>query len=92
MWFATDGKGVTVYDGTRFVNYNNRLGLRSKTIYSIVEDAHQGGIGRGDADAVAAGSYQIFWRICIAGSAQGNSKADNNPDREAANVEVFHSG
>lgn len=40
VWFATDGKGVTVYDGFRFVNYNNRLGLRSKTIYSIVEDAH----------------------------------------------------
>lgn len=40
VWFATDGKGVTVYDGIRFTNYNNQKGLHSKTIYSIIEDAH----------------------------------------------------
>ncbi len=38
IWFATDGKGLTMYDGSTFHNYNKTNGLKSKTIYSITED------------------------------------------------------
>lgn len=39
IWFATDGKGVTVFDGKKFKNFNTNDGIKSKTIYSITEDA-----------------------------------------------------
>lgn len=38
VWFATDGKGVTVFDGNNFKNYSINEGIKAKTIYSITED------------------------------------------------------
>lgn len=40
IWFATDGKGITVFENNKFKNYSIKEGLRSKTIYSITEDAN----------------------------------------------------
>ena len=40
VWFATDGKGVTVFNGVNFKNYSIKEGLPSKTIYSITEDEY----------------------------------------------------
>lgn len=40
IWFATDGKGITVYENEKFRNYSVKEGLKSKTIYSITEDAN----------------------------------------------------
>lgn len=42
IWFATDGKGLTLYDGKDFINYNASKGLASKTIYSVTEAADGG--------------------------------------------------
>ncbi len=38
VWFGTDGKGVTVYDGVKFTNFHQTSGLKSSVIYSITED------------------------------------------------------
>lgn len=38
VWFATDGKGVTVFSHERFINYCDTLGLADRKIYSIAED------------------------------------------------------
>jgi ligand-binding sensor domain-containing protein len=38
VWFATDGKGLTVYDHGRFKNYNESNGIKSHVIYNICED------------------------------------------------------
>lgn len=40
IWFATDGKGITVFENNKFKNYSIKEGLMSKTIYSITEDAN----------------------------------------------------
>ncbi len=38
VWFATDGKGITVYNKGKFTNYSEREGLQSTVIYNICED------------------------------------------------------
>ncbi len=38
IWFATDGKGITVLQGEKFTNYNETHGLKDEVIYSITED------------------------------------------------------
>jgi ligand-binding sensor domain-containing protein len=38
VWFATDGKGITVWDGKSFINYNQNNGLPDEVIYQITED------------------------------------------------------
>jgi len=38
IWFATDGKGITVRENGRFRNYSENAGLKSKVVYSITED------------------------------------------------------
>ena len=38
IWFATDGKGITVLDGNKFTNYNESHGLKDEVIYCITED------------------------------------------------------
>ncbi len=38
IWFATDGKGLSMYDGKSFFNYSKNEGLKSKNLYSITED------------------------------------------------------
>ena len=38
VWFATDGRGITVYDNGRFKNYNQSDGIKSPVIYNICED------------------------------------------------------
>lgn len=40
IWFATDGKGITVLEKNVFKNYSIKEGLMSKTIYSITEDVN----------------------------------------------------
>jgi ligand-binding sensor domain-containing protein len=39
IWFATDGKGVTVLQGGNFNTFSLEDGLKSNIIYSITEDA-----------------------------------------------------
>ena len=38
IWFATDGKGITVLRNGKFTNYNESHGLKDEVIYSITED------------------------------------------------------
>jgi ligand-binding sensor domain-containing protein len=38
IWFATDGKGITVRENGKFRNYSDASGLKSKVVYSIAED------------------------------------------------------
>ncbi len=40
VWFATDGKGVSVFDNGRFTNYNQNNGIKSLVIYSLCEDSN----------------------------------------------------
>lgn len=37
-WFATDGKGVAVYDGKTITHFNQKNGLKSEVVYQIRED------------------------------------------------------
>jgi ligand-binding sensor domain-containing protein len=38
IWFATDGKGITVRENGKFRNYSASSGLKSNVVYSIAED------------------------------------------------------
>ncbi len=38
IWFATDGKGITMLQNGKFRNFSGKDGLKSKTVYSITED------------------------------------------------------
>lgn len=38
IWFATDGKGITVRENGTFRNFSSTSGLKSNVIYSISED------------------------------------------------------
>jgi ligand-binding sensor domain-containing protein len=38
IWFATDGKGITVLQDDNFINYTAANGLKDEVIYSIIED------------------------------------------------------
>ena len=38
VWFATDGRGITVYENKKFTIYNKSNGLKSLVFYSICED------------------------------------------------------
>ena len=38
IWFATDGKGITVLHNKKFTNYNESNGLKDEVIYSVTED------------------------------------------------------
>ncbi len=40
VWFATDGKGVSVFDNGRFTYYNQNNGIKSLVIYSLCEDTN----------------------------------------------------
>jgi ligand-binding sensor domain-containing protein len=42
-WFATDGKGIAVYDNGKITNYNQKQGLKSEVVYQVTED-RQGNI------------------------------------------------
>jgi ligand-binding sensor domain-containing protein len=39
LWFATDGKGITVLDNGSYTNYDEKAGLKSDVVYSVTEDA-----------------------------------------------------
>lgn len=39
VWMATDGAGVTMYDGSRYYGWGEDKGMISKVVYSITEDA-----------------------------------------------------
>lgn len=39
VWFATDGKGISMLDKGRFINFDKPQGLKSNVIYSIAEDS-----------------------------------------------------
>ncbi|MBB6610803.1 histidine kinase [Pontibacter sp. Tf4] len=38
VWFATDGKGLTMLQNGKFTNFSEKDGLLSRTVYSITED------------------------------------------------------
>ena len=38
IWFATDGKGITVRENGKFINYAANPALKDKVVYSITED------------------------------------------------------
>ena len=38
LWFATTGEGVYRYDGKVFMQYTQKDGLSSNTVYSMLED------------------------------------------------------
>jgi ligand-binding sensor domain-containing protein len=38
VWFATDGKGITMLQNGTFTNFSEKQGIKSKTVYSITED------------------------------------------------------
>ena len=38
VWFATDGKGITVFENGKFRNYDQSNGIKSPVIYNICED------------------------------------------------------
>ncbi|MEJ8757161.1 two-component regulator propeller domain-containing protein [Pontibacter sp. H259] len=38
VWFATDGKGLTMLQNGKFTNFSAKHGLESKTVYSVTED------------------------------------------------------
>ncbi|MER2999480.1 sensor histidine kinase, partial [Pontibacter populi] len=38
VWFATDGKGITMLQDGKFTNFSQKQGVKSKTVYSITED------------------------------------------------------
>lgn len=50
IWFATDGKGVTLLDNGTFRNFTQEQGLKSKVVYSITEDT-SGGIWVSTSDS-----------------------------------------
>jgi ligand-binding sensor domain-containing protein len=39
LWFATDGAGVTMYDGNKFHTWDSSTGMTSKVVYSVAVDA-----------------------------------------------------
>ena len=39
IWFATDGKGITMLNDNKFRNFSLSEGLKSNIIYSVTEDA-----------------------------------------------------
>lgn len=52
-WFATDGKGITMMDGTRYVHFSEKEGLGNDVAYSVVED----GKGRVWVNVLNGGLY-----------------------------------
>lgn len=50
IWFATDGKGVTILENGSFRNFSPEQGLKSKVVYSIAEDT-TGGIWVSTSDS-----------------------------------------
>ena len=38
IWFASDGKYISVLEKNKFINYNESNGIKDKVIYSITED------------------------------------------------------
>jgi ligand-binding sensor domain-containing protein len=51
LWFGTTGEGVYRYDGERFTQFTTKEGLRSNTVWSILEDA-SGSIWFGTDDGI----------------------------------------
>lgn len=40
IWMATDGGGISMYDGTRYHHWDTASGFRSKVVYTLTEDAY----------------------------------------------------
>ncbi|NDK56636.1 sensor histidine kinase [Pontibacter fetidus] len=38
VWFATDGRGLTMLQNGKFTNFSEKEGMQGKTVYSITED------------------------------------------------------
>jgi ligand-binding sensor domain-containing protein len=38
VWFATDGKGISVWENGRYTSFRDKEGLMAKVVYSLVED------------------------------------------------------
>lgn len=41
LWFATNGGGVSKFDGNKFENYTQKEGLVNNTVYNIFEDTER---------------------------------------------------
>jgi ligand-binding sensor domain-containing protein len=39
IWMATDGAGISMFDGERFHNWDSTTGFSSKVVYSVTQDA-----------------------------------------------------
>lgn len=40
LWFATDGAGVTMYDGSKFHRWDSSSGMTSRVVYSVAVDSY----------------------------------------------------
>lgn len=49
IWFATDGAGISMYDGSAYHHWNEKQGFSSRVVYSIAED-NEGNIWVGTLD------------------------------------------
>lgn len=38
-WMATDGGGISMYDGSRYHHWDSTAGFKSKVVYTVAEDA-----------------------------------------------------
>ncbi|HRI20357.1 MAG TPA: two-component regulator propeller domain-containing protein [Panacibacter sp.] len=39
VWFATDGKGVSLLENDQFIHYNKQDGIQNEVVYKIAEDS-----------------------------------------------------
>lgn len=66
VWFATDGRGITILDNNKFINYDEKAGLKDEVIYSITEDqeaniwfsTHRAGVYKYDGKKFT--NYSLF--------------------------------
>ena len=87
MWFATTGEGVYRYNGKGFVQYTQKDGLSSNTVYSMIEDSSgtiwfgtDKGASRYDGKSIASipFTFDSRGRRFLIGQTLGNSSEDTN--------------
>ena len=87
VWFATTGEGVYRYDGKGFVQYTQKDGLSSNTVYSMIEDSSgiiwfgtEKGASRYDGKSIAPipFTFDNLGRSFVVGQTIDNSREDTN--------------
>jgi ligand-binding sensor domain-containing protein len=87
LWFATTGEGVYRYNGKGFVQYTQKDGLSSNTVYSMIEDSSRTiwfgtdkGASRYDGKSISPipFTFDSQGRRFIVGQTLGDSREDNN--------------